>query len=77
MAHWAARLSLGNETPADVVQAATFACEGAINEMRANPGPMDDPDADVERMRRDAFFIVVQQRAGNCGIPDLGPIPTK
>ncbi len=75
MAHWAARLSLSEETPADVVQAATFACEGAFDDMRAAPGPMGDPDGDIEKMRRDAYFIVVRQRAGNCGIPELGPIP--
>lgn len=74
--HWAARLSLGNDPAETVAQAAVVACKPGITDLIAElPVQIGTRNAIEESLRDLALFRAVQQRAGKCGIPDLGPHP--
>lgn len=69
--HWAARLSRSKEPVTVVVDASVYACEEAFSELTrfaGQEGQADALGALVVGMRKQAYFRVVQWRAGNCDI---------
>ena len=68
--HWAARLSLSNEPVAVVVKATMGACHDGIvdGERGLQVAQSFEWKQTLESL---ATFRAVQQRAGNCGVPDL------
>lgn len=76
--HWAARLSLGRDRPDFIARAALTACRSAID-ATAFAAIRERIDFDANAWRSEltetAIYRSVQQRAGNCGVPDLGKDP--
>lgn len=76
--HWAARLSFSNESAITVAKAAVAACREGLDDVRmyalAEREPLDF-SAYETRLMDLALFRAVQQRAGDCGIPELGEMP--
>lgn len=76
--HWAARFSLSDASATEVAKAALGACREGLDDARLyeaeNPQPLDWA-AYESRLTELALYRAVQQRAGNCGIPDLGEMP--
>lgn len=68
--HWAARLSVGNEPVSVVVGAAMGACHDGLVDGEHD---LSETDRRIWRdgLRSIAQFRAVQQRAGNCGIPEV------
>lgn len=73
VANWAVRLSLGDDSAADVATAALGACEEAISAIGgfAESAAVDEKDTaeDMGVYYRLAMFHAVQQRSGHCGLP--------
>jgi len=76
--HWSGRLAFSKDPADTVVRAAYAACDGGIADVStfAKFEPDFDEAAWREQTARLALFRVVQQRAGDCGIPDLGEMPS-
>lgn len=74
--HWAARLSLGSDRADLVAQAALGACRPGIQDLHSRSN-FDERSRQINerRLREMALFRVIQQRAGNCGVPEIGELP--
>lgn len=76
--HWAARFSLSRDSATEVARAALGACREGLDEAKiyseADAEPFDWK-AYESRMMELALYRAVQQRAGDCGIPELGEMP--
>lgn len=76
--HWAARLSFSSDPAETVAKAAIAACKEGMDDALSFAGgePVEYDAGPWEKRLYDlALFRAVQQRAGDCGIPELGEMP--
>lgn len=78
VSHWAARLSFGEDSAETTARAALAACRDGFSDMQQQASFENktlDFDRFTDEMFEIALFRVVQNRAGNCGIPEVGELP--